>query len=217
MSVARAREIQEQLRARVIARDALGGRVRRVAGTDVSVDRSAPMLHAAVVVLDARTLAPLEAATASAEAVFPYVPGFLSFRELPALLAAFARLSGPPDLIVCDGHGRAHPRRFGLASHLGVLLDIPTLGCAKSVLVGENAAPGARRGAFAPLRDGDETIGSALRTQPGVSPVFVSVGHRVSLASARRWVLRLAPRFRLTEPVRAAHAESNRVRRASTT
>jgi deoxyribonuclease V len=215
VSVARAREIQESLRARVIARDRLGGRVRRVAGTDVSFDRRAPTLHAAVVVLDARTLEPLEAATATAEAVFPYVPGFLSFREIPVLLAAFAKLAALPDLIVCDGHGFAHPRRFGLASHLGVLLDTPTVGCAKSVLVGEHAPPGARRGAFSALRDGGRTIGSALRTQSGIAPVFVSVGHRVSLASARRWALRLAPRFRLTEPVRAAHAECNRARRAA--
>ncbi len=181
----------------MVARDQLAARVRRVAGTDVSFDRRAPTLHAAVVVLDAETLAPLETASATREAVFPYVPGFLSFRELPVLLAAFAKLAELPDLIVCDGHGRAHPRRFGLASHLGVLLDLPTLGCAKSVLVGEHAEPGARRGAFSALRDGGETIGSALRTQAGVAPVYVSVGHRVSLASARRWVLRLAPRFRL--------------------
>jgi deoxyribonuclease V len=211
--VAAARALQLRLRARVVARDALGRRVRFVAGTDVSWNRAAPTLFAAVVVLDARTLARVDWATAELPASFPYVPGYLSFRELPALLAAFAKLRVAPDLVVCDGHGRAHPRRFGLASHLGVALDLPALGCAKSLLVGEHAAPGRARGAFAPLRDGGVTIGSALRTQAGVAPIYVSVGHRVSLATARRWVLHLAPEFRVPSPVRAAHAESNRARR----
>jgi deoxyribonuclease V len=212
--VAGARALQQALRSQVVARDALGRRVRTVAGTDVSFDRAAPTLFAAVVVLDAHTLAVVDAATARAPASFPYVPGYLSFRELPALIAAFAKLRVAPDLVVCDGHGRAHPRRFGLASHLGVALDVPAIGCAKSVLVGGHAVPGPERGAFAPLRDGGVTIGSALRTRTGVAPVYVSVGHRVSLATARRWVLRLAPSHRLTEPVRAAHAEGNRARSA---
>jgi len=213
--VAGARAVQEQLRSRVIARDAFPRRVRWVAGTDVSFDRASPTLFAAVVVLDARTLEVVDVATARVAATFPYVPGYLAFRELPPLLAAFARLRAPPDLVVCDAHGRAHPRRFGLAAFLGVALDLPTIGCAKSVLVGEHAAPAHERGAFAPLRDGGVTIGSALRTQAGVAPVYVSVGHRVSLATARRWVHRLAPTHRLTAPIRAAHAESNRARRGA--
>ncbi|MBM4382294.1 MAG: deoxyribonuclease V [Deltaproteobacteria bacterium] len=212
-SVAEARALQEQLRSRVVARDAFPRRVRFVAGTDVSFDRFAPTLFAAVVVLDARTLAVVDAACAEVPASFPYVPGFLSFRELPPLLAAFAKLRVAPDLVVCDGHGRAHPRRFGLACHLGVALDLPTLGCAKSVLTGEHAEPARERGSFAPLRDGGRTLGSALRTRDGVAPVYVSVGHRVSLATARRWLLRLAPTHRLSEPIRAAHEASNRARR----
>jgi deoxyribonuclease V len=213
--VASARALQESLRARVIARDALGCRVRFVAGTDVSWSRRAPTVFAAVVVLDARTLALVDSASAELPADFPYVPGFLSFREIPALLRAFARLRVAPDLVVVDGHGRAHPRRIGVASHLGLALGVPTIGCAKSVLVGEYEQPALARGSFSALRDGRELLGSALRTRAGVAPLFVSVGHRVSLASARRWVLRLAPQHRVTEPVRAAHAESNRVRRAS--
>jgi deoxyribonuclease V len=141
------------------------------------------------------------------------VPGYLSFREIPPLLEAFAGLSEPPDLVVADGQGRAHPRRFGLASHLGVLLDLPTIGCAKSRLVGEHREPGPRRGAATQLRHEGEVIGTVLRTQDGVKPVYVSVGHRVTLAAARRQVLALAPRHRLPEPVRAAHAEVNRLRR----
>jgi deoxyribonuclease V len=118
-----------------------------------------------------------------------------------------------PDLVVCDGQGRAHPRRFGLACHLGVLLDLPTLGCAKSRLIGEYREPGPRRGAHTRLLDAGEVIGEAVRTRSGVKPVFVSVGHRISLESARRATLRLALRYRIPEPVRAAHFEVNRLRR----
>ncbi len=186
-----------------------------MAGADVSYDRGSPTLFAAVVVLDAATLEPIEAAGVRARALFPYVPGYLSFRELPPLLEAFARLRTRPDLLIADGHGFAHPRRFGIACHLGVELGLPTLGCAKSRLVGTHREPGARRGSRVQLRDGDEVIGRVVRTREGVKPVFVSVGHRISLETACRWVLRLAPRYRLPEPVRAAHDEVNRLRRAS--
>jgi deoxyribonuclease V len=192
---------------------ALPRRLRRVAGADVSYDRGSPVLFAAVVVLDPATWEVIESAGVESRARFPYVPGYLSFREIPPLLDAFAKLSEPPDLVVADGQGRAHPRRFGLASHLGVLLDLPTIGCAKSRLVGEHREPGSRRGASTQLRDGGEVIGTVLRTQDGVKPVYVSVGHRVTLAAARRAVLALAPRHRLPEPIRAAHAEVNRLRR----
>ncbi len=187
--------------------------VRLVAGADVSYDRGSPVLFAAVVLLDAGSLEPVEAAGVCERARFPYVPGYLSFREIPAVLAAFAKLKGRPDLLVCDGQGRAHPRRFGLACHLGVLLDLPTLGCAKSRLVGRHREPGVRRGAHVQLRDGGEVIGEVVRTREGVKPVYVSVGHRITLATARRQVLRLAPRTRLPEPIRAAHGEVNRLRR----
>ena len=211
--MAEARALQERLRDTVGDRDALPARLRRVAGADVSYDRGSPLLFAAIVVLDADSLEVVEVAATTAEATFPYVPGYLSFRELPPLLDAFAKLRARPDLVLYDGHGRAHPRRFGIACHFGVALDLPTLGVAKSRLVGEHAEPGAPRGAHAPLRDAGETIGSVLRTQPGVSPIYVSIGHRVGLATARRLALRFAPRFRLPEPIRAAHAEVNRLRR----
>jgi deoxyribonuclease V len=214
LSLGEARALQERLRSRVVARDAARP-VRLVAGADVSYDRGSPVLFAAVVVLDARRLSLVEVAGVCTEARFPYVPGYLSFREIPALLEAFARLRTCPDLVVCDGQGRAHPRRFGLACHLGVLLDLPTIGCAKSRLVGEHETPGRQRRSYAPLRGGGQVIGSVLRTQEGVNPVYVSVGHRISLARARRAVLALAPRHRLPEPVRAAHAEVNRMRRAA--
>jgi len=207
-----ARALQERLSRRVI--EAGSGRAPRlVAGADISFDRRSPRLHAAVVVLDAASLEVVEMAGVEARARFPYVPGYLSFREIPPLLEAFARLRSRPDLILCDGQGRAHPRRFGLACHLGVLLDVPTLGCAKSRLIGAYREPGARRGAHTRLRDGGEVIGEVVRTRSGVKPVFVSVGHRITLAEARRSVLRLAPRYRLPEPIRAAHQEVNRLRR----
>lgn len=192
-----------------------GRAVRLVAGADVSFDRGSPVLYAAVALLDAASLEVVEVAGVRSAARFPYVPGYLSFREIPAVLEALGKLRRRPDLVVCDGHGRAHPRRFGLACHLGVLLDVPTLGCAKSRLVGTHREPGPRRGAHVPLRDAGEVIGEVLRTREGVKPVYVSVGHRIALASARRQVLRLAPRFRLPEPTRVAHREVNRLRRES--
>lgn len=212
VSFPEARRIQERLRGLVVAEDALGP-VARVAGVDVSHQRGSAVLHAAVVVLDLRTGERLEVAHGRAAADFPYVPGYLSFREIPALLDAFSRLSAPPDLIVCDGHGRAHPRRFGLACHLGVLLDLPSVGCAKSRLVGSYREPGPRRGCHRRLLDGGEVIGEAVRTRDGVAPVFVSVGHRVGLETARRLVLRLARGTRLPETTRQAHREVNRLRR----
>jgi deoxyribonuclease V len=213
--VAEARALQQRLSGFVSEVDELPARVRRVAGADVSYDRASPVLFAAVVVLDAESREVVEVAATSVHATFPYVPGYLSFRELPALLDAFAKLRAPPDLVFCDGHGRAHPRRFGIASHLGVALDRPTIGIAKSRLVGEHREPGERRGACVALRDRGAVIGAVVRTQPAVKPIYVSVGHRVSLPTARRLALRFTPRFRLPEPIRAAHAEVNRLRLAT--
>lgn len=184
-----------------------------VAGVDVSFDRRDPLLFAAVVLLSFPALEVVEVASASRETRFPYVPGYLSFREIPVLLDAFARLSRTPDLLVCDGHGRAHPRRFGIACHLGVILELPSLGCAKSRLVGSHREPGPRRGAHTQLREGGQVIGEVVRTREGVRPVYVSVGHRITLATARRLTLRMARRYRLPEPTRVAHREVNRVRR----
>jgi deoxyribonuclease V len=212
-SLAEARRIQEELRAAVVTRDALPRRLRTVAGADVSYDRGSPVLFAAVVVLDAETLAPLEAVAARGVASFPYVPGYLTFRELPILAQAFAKLRTKPDLVFCDGHGRAHPRRCGFASHMGVALGVPTIGCAKTRLCGEHGSPGPARGAHTPLRDGGERIGDVVRTRAGAAPIYVSIGHRTSLPTARRLVLRFSPRYRVPEPIRCAHAEVNRLRR----
>lgn len=170
-------------------------------------------MFAAVAVLDADRLEVVELATASARGAVPYEPGLLSFRELPVVARALAALTAPVDLVVCDGQGIAHPRRFGLACHVGVLFDVPSIGCAKSRLVGRHRAPGRRRGCHRRLVHGGDVVGEVVRTQDGVRPVYVSVGHRVSLPTARALVLRLSPRYRLPETTRAADGAVNRLRR----
>ncbi|MGF1640364.1 MAG: deoxyribonuclease V [Rhodospirillales bacterium] len=195
--------LQNQLADRVVRSDRLGP-VRRVAGVDVAYGRRGGDAHAAVVVVDAAGLAEVDRATARCPVTFPYVPGLLSFREAPAAIAALARLQTPPDLLLCDGQGIAHPRRFGIASHLGVALDIPSIGVAKSRLVGTHGQPGPRRGDWTPLLDKQEVIGAVLRTRSGCRPIFVSIGHRVSLETAIAWVMRCTTRFRLPETTRAA-------------
>lgn len=213
-----ARALQERLAARVERRDRHGP-LRRIAGVDVSYDKLSPVLFAAVVVIDAETLETVESAAVQAPAPFPYVPGYLSFRELPPLVAALGKLQQRPDLVVCDGQGIAHPRRFGLACHLGVLFDVPAVGCAKSRFVGRHRSPGLERGRYARLMapvpgepGSTEIIGSVLRTRSRVKPLYVSIGHRVSLATCRRVVLQLAPKLRQPETTRRAHALVNRLR-----
>ncbi|HEX5041850.1 MAG TPA: deoxyribonuclease V [Candidatus Polarisedimenticolaceae bacterium] len=202
---------QAEMRARVERHDRLGP-VRRVAGADVAYARSGRALCAAVVVLDARTLEVVGQRTAVKPVTFPYVPGFLTLREAPAVEEAFSSLRPRPDLLLVDAHGVAHPRGFGLACHLGVALDVPTIGVAKTVLVGAALPPGLRRGDRAPLLHGGDVVGAALRTREGVAPIYVSTGHRVSLSTALRWTLALAPRFRLPEPARRAHAAATSAR-----
>ncbi|GLZ01089.1 endonuclease V [Actinoplanes sp. NBRC 103695] len=171
------------------------------AGVDVAYGED--RLAAAVVVLGA-DLSVRETAVAVGEPAFPYVPGLFAFRELPAVLEAFEGLEDKPDVIVCDGQGRAHPRRFGLACHLGVLLDLPTFGVGKTRLVGEADEPGEKRGERTALIDRGEEVGALLRTRDGVKPVYVSAGHRMDLATACALTLRLTPRYRLPETTRAA-------------
>jgi deoxyribonuclease V len=204
-SPAAARRVQERLRSLVVPRGE--PKADLVAGVDVS--EKDDVARAAVVVLD-RALRVVEEIAVERPVPFPYVPGLLSFREIPSLLAAWRRLKSKPGLVVVDGQGLAHPRRFGIASHLGVILDLPTIGSAKSLLVGEYAEPARERGAWSALIHRDETVGSALRTREGCGVLFVSVGHRISLPSARRWILRLAPRYRLPEPQRLADRLSKR-------
>lgn len=204
LSISEARALQEQMRGRVETRNRTG-RVRRVAGADVGFEDGGRTARAAVVVLSFPRLEVIDSAVARSPVTFPYVPGYLSFREIPALLKAFEALGESADLVLCDGQGIAHPRRFGVACHLGLLLDVPTIGVAKSRLCGEHAEPGPQRGAWTPLTEGRQRLGAVLRTRTAVRPVFVSTGHRVSLPSAIRHVLAATPRYRLPETTRLAH------------
>ncbi|HEX9592571.1 MAG TPA: endonuclease V [bacterium] len=191
-----------------------GRAVERVAGVDVAFDRQEQRLFAGVVVLSYPSLTVVEEVGVEAPVTFPYVPGLLSFREVPPVLACFERLEAVPDLVVCDGQGTAHPRRVGLACHLGLWLGVPAIGCAKSRLIGRYREPGLRRGCATRLYhpDGDE-IGRCLRTRDGVRPVYCSPGHRIDGVTTMRWVLRLCRGYRLPETTRAAHQFVTRLRR----
>lgn len=204
LSTREAKELQGQLAQEVIAQTTFDlDQVETVAGVDVGFKDG--LARAAVVVLDWVNLEPVHWAVAEVEPAFPYVPGLLTFREGPAVLAALDRLATWPDLFVFDGQGLAHPRRIGLASHLGVILDHPSVGCAKSRLTGDFEPPGDEVGAWSPLREGGDVIGAVLRTRAGVRPVFVSVGHRVDLATAIELVLGCTDGYRLPETTRVAH------------
>jgi deoxyribonuclease V len=206
--------IQQDLRGRLIAQDDAVAAFRTVAAMDVSYDKRSPWLFAAIVTMRLPAFQVVETAAVRAAARFPYIPGLLSFRESPAGLEAWQRLRTRPDCLICDGHGYAHPRRFGFACHFGLLVDLPTIGFAKSVLVGTFDPPGAKRGSVSDLRDGGELIGAAVRTREGAEPVFVSVGHRISLTRAVATILACTAGYRIAEPVRRAHALVNRLREA---
>ncbi|WP_329302817.1 endonuclease V [Streptomyces sp. NBC_00659] len=212
-----ARAVQDELRERVVL-DEPGPPpgTGRVTGVDVAYDDERDVVVAAAVVLDAATLDVVAEATAVGRVSFPYVPGLLAFREIPTVLAALEALPCPPGLVVCDGYGRAHPRRFGLASHLGVLTGLPTIGVAKNPFTFSYEEPGARRGSASPLLAGTEEVGRAVRTQDGIKPVFVSVGHRVDLGNACAHTLALTPKYRLPESTRRADSLCRRALRQAT-
>ncbi len=202
VSTDEAKRIQRDLREHVVI-EPLDEQPELVAGVDVSVkDQQA---RSAAVVLSFPELEPLKAKTAEGPVTFPYVPGLLAFREGPVVLEALQSLGERPAVVIFDAHGLAHPRRMGLAAHLGVLLDVPSVGCAKSCLCGEYTEPDKERGSWTPLLDGEEVIGAVVRTRDNVRPVFVSIGHRVDLESAVSLVLDCAPKYRLPETTRWAH------------
>ncbi|MYZ34939.1 MULTISPECIES: endonuclease V [unclassified Streptomyces] len=215
---AEARAVQDELRGRVVLDEAgPPAGTGLVTGVDVAYDDVRDVVAAAAVVLDAATLAVVDEATAVGRVTFPYVPGLLAFREIPTVLAALDALTSDPGLVVCDGYGLAHPRRFGLAAHLGVLTGLPVFGVAKNPFAFSYEQPGAGRGDSSPLlADDGEEVGRALRTQPDVKPVFVSVGHRVDLATACAHTLRLTPDYRLPESTRRADALCRRALREAT-
>lgn len=215
VTLAEARAIQERLRARVITEDRLGP-VRRVAGVDVGFEAGGRVTRAAVVMLDFPALGVCEQVVARLPTAFPYVPGLLSFREIPAVLKAVEQLRAVPDVFICDGQGIAHPRRFGVACHLGVLTGLPAIGVAKKRLVGVHAEVPEGRGESVALVHEGEQIGAVLRSRAGVKPIYISVGHRIALSTAVDLVMRCVSRYRLPEPTRLADRLASRRDRQST-
>jgi len=207
--------VQERLRARVRLRPLSLGRVCRVAGADVAIDARGARSVTAVVVLAFPSLEVLETRVTISPLTFPYIPGLLSFREIPGLIACLKTVRTDFDVMLLDGQGIAHPRGLGLASHLGLVLGAPTVGCAKSRLVGEHAPPGMRRGDYARLIFEGRYVGSALRTRDGVNPMYISPGHLVDHPASRRVTLACCGRYRIPEPTRLAHIAAGAHKRAS--
>ncbi|MBI4720008.1 MAG: endonuclease V [Chitinivibrionia bacterium] len=205
VSIQEAIELQRRLRERIRLRPLAIKNIAHVAGADIAVDTAEKLCVGAVVVLGFPGLEVVEMRHAQAPMRFPYVPGLLSFREIPVLLDVLKKVETPFEALLCDGQGIAHPRGIGLASHLGLFLGIPTIGCAKNRLIGEFEAPGEEKGSFSALTSGGARIGSVVRTRTGVKPIFVSPGHLVDHASSRRIVLACTKRFRIPEPTRRAH------------
>ena len=202
-TVAEAKVIQEQLKTQVITQDCLA-KADYVAGVDVGFKDNFQITQAAVAVLSFPQLELVEHAIAQIPTTFPYVPGYLSFREIPAIVEAVTKLTITPDLILCDGQGLAHPRRFGLACHLGILLDLPTIGVAKSLLIGKHEEVPKSKGSWTALVDREETIGIVLRSRTNVKPIYISIGHKISLETAVNYVMKCLTKYRLPETTRWA-------------
>ena len=196
--------LQQELRSQVRLQDDLPPQVQTVAGVDVGFENGGNTTRAAVVVLEFPSLQLVDFALEKRPTSFPYVPGLLSFREIPTILDALATLKTTPDLILCDGQGIAHPRRLGIACHLGLVIDRPTIGVAKSRLIGNHTELPPEKGAWVPLLDNGETIGAVLRSRTNTNPLFISPGHRITLATALEYVLRCTPKYRLPETTRLA-------------
>lgn len=210
-SIPGARALQAELARQLVLKDAYPRPLRTIAGLDVGFEDGGATTRAAAVLLDAESLQVLDQQVARLPTTMPYVPGLLSFRELPALLQAFAQLQARPDLVFVDGHGIAHPRRLGIAAHFGVVADMPSVGVAKKILTGTASMQlHEMRGAFVPLRDGREQIGWLLRSKVGCLPLIVSPGHRVAMASAAELAMRYVTRYRLPEPTRLADRLASR-------
>jgi len=204
--------LQQQLRS-LIRLEPLTSPIRFIGGADLSYDKHSDEFYAGIVVLRYHDLTPACYAGLNSKAPFPYIPGLLSFREIPALLTAWEHLPLRPDVVICDGHGIAHPRRMGIAAHFGLLTGVPSIGCAKKILVGSYKEPAPGKGSYEPILHQQEHLGFALRTKDRVKPVFVSPGHLVSLEQSRQIVLHCSGKYRLPEPTRQAHLLVNRLRR----
>ena len=204
--------LQKKLASRVLLQPLDLSKIETVAGADISFNKFSETIYAGIVVLKFPTLEVVERAGIVSETKFPYIPGLLSFREIPALLEAWGKLSVVPDVLICDGQGSSHPRRFGIACHAGLLTGIPSIGCAKSVLVGKFEEPEIERGNWTPMIHREEEIGAALRTKTKVAPVYVSPGHLIDLPSSIGVLLRCDTGYRVPEPTRQAHLFVNELR-----
>ncbi len=205
LSIQQAKVLQVELASKVIIKDKLPDDIQYVAGIDVGFENNGKITRAAVVIIDFKTLEHIDSSLVRIKTTFPYVPGYLSFRELPAVLKAFENISIEPDIVLCDGQGIAHPRRLGIASHLGVLTGLPTIGVAKSRLIGTFKEPSDRKGNKSLLYDGKDKIGYVLRTRDNVKPLYISPGHKISLLTACDIVLKCTTKYRLPETTRWAH------------
>jgi len=205
-------EVQKRLKKKLIFND---GKfiIDKICGTDVSYDRGKNLLFSAAIVLSYPDMNVIEEQTEVMECTFPYVPGLLSFREVPALLKAFDKIKNIPDIVICDGHGIAHPRGIGLASHLGLILDLHTIGCAKKRLFGEYSEIGNSKGDYSYISYGNKNIGIVLRTRKNVKPVFVSQGYKIGINFSREIILNCCKKYRIPEPIRKAHNMVNIVRK----
>lgn len=213
VEISRAKEIQEKLRSRISLESSLDMKgIHWIGGADVSYTKGDEILYGAVVVLSFPDLSVVEETWASGRVSFPYIPGFLSFREVPILLKAFSLLQQRPDAVIFDGQGIAHPRGLGLASHAALFLSLPSVGCAKSRLVGEYRPVAGKKGSYSWLAYREQRVGTVVRTRENVSPVYVSPGHRISISGAKNLVLLTCRGYRLPEPIRLAHQLVNRVR-----
>jgi deoxyribonuclease V len=210
LTPAEAIALQRQLRDQVVSRDEFGP-IKHVAGADVGFENKGRITRAAVAILSFTELTLVEHSVIRIPTTFPYIPGLLSFREIPALLEAFKSITTTPEIILCDGQGQAHPRNFGIASHLGLILDIPSIGVAKSRLLGTHGAVPQGKGSWCPLKHEGKTVGAVLRSREGVKPVYVSSGHRLSLKTAIDIVMACTTRYRLPETTRAAHSLASAV------
>lgn len=211
ISILEATQIQNELKQQIILRSE-GTPIRSIGGADISFNKYSSTVYAGIVVLSYPGLVPISYALATMEVNFPYVPGYLAFREVPPLFKAWNNLPQKPDVLVLDGHGIAHPRRMGVASHFGVLANHPTLGCAKTLLFGKHSEPGMQQGAVCPIEDKNEQIGWALRTKRATAPIYVSPGYKLSMAESLTIVRHCLGKYRIPEPTRHAHAIVNKFR-----
>jgi deoxyribonuclease V len=209
---AKAKELQNKLRKKIEIAP-LNNEIQTVGGADISFNRGSDVMHAAIVILALPELKPLACCTVSDETTFPYIPGLLAFREMPVLLKAWNKLKTKPDVLIMDGHGLAHPRRMGIATHFGIEVDHPTMGCAKNILTGTHGELGTKKGEYANLVDGDDIVGMALRSRTNVNPIYISPGHKLSFEDVYSTAMKSLTKYKLPRTTRLAHQWANKLRK----